>query len=65
MVNEMGVADWFSCSGRRSERSMFSQLMIFCNSLGGKLGIPGMGAMRGESAGVVEVEAGVWRGVVE
>ena len=39
---------------------MYSQLTIFCSSLGGRLGIPGIGAMGEVSAGDIVVKKGTW-----
>ena len=36
-----GPAGDRSCSGRRSARSTYSRLVIFCTSFGGKEGVPG------------------------
>ena len=39
---------------------MYSQLIIFCSSLDGRLGIPGIGAMGEVSVGDIVVEKGTW-----
>ena len=60
----LGVQNWFSCSGRRSERSTYSQSVIFCTNLAGKLGLPGMEIVEGDSeVEVVEIMVGMLREV--
>lgn len=55
------MANWFSCSGKSSERSTYSQLIIFWTNFAGRFGLPGMGIA--EVVGMVEVASVV--GVAE
>ena len=60
----MGVENWFNCSGKRSDRSTYSQSIIFCTNLAGKLGLPGMEIVEGDSeVDAVVIGAGVPREV--